>query len=465
MSILNHTSSRKRGLKIIIVGCGKVGQTLLDRLSKENHEITIIDKNQAKLDNLINMYDIMAIRGNGASYNIQMEAGIEDADLLIAVTGSDELNLLCCTIAKQVADCAAIARVRTPDYSKEVHYLQEKLGLALIINPEYEAAREIASILALPNTLEVNSFAHGQAEMIEFEIHAKNLLNGLIVKDLNNHLSVSALVVAVKRGDEVFIPTGDTVLAANDIIYIVGAKRFARTFLHDIGVKTRQVKDCLIVGGGKATYYLAKILLANHIAVRIIERDQALCEDLSTVLPGATIIHGDGSNEALLREEGIEFAESFVPLTGMDEENVLLTLYANQVSNAKVITKLNRINFDNVLSQLSLGSVVYPKHITAESILAYVRAKSASGDEKNILTLYHLFDQKVEAIEFNITEDSAATGTPFSVLRFKDNVLVATINRNGKIIIPSGSDTIEVGDTVMIITTHTGFGSITDALR
>ncbi len=465
MSILNHTSSRKRGLKIIIVGCGKVGQTLLDRLSKENHEITIIDKNQAKLDNLINMYDIMAIRGNGASYNIQMEAGIEDADLLIAVTGSDELNLLCCTIAKQVADCAAIARVRTPDYSKEVHYLQEKLGLALIINPEYEAAREIASILALPNTLEVNSFAHGQAEMIEFEIHAKNLLNGLIVKDLNNHLSVSALVVAVKRGDEVFIPTGDTVLAANDIIYIVGAKRFARTFLHDIGVKTRQVKDCLIVGGGKATYYLAKILLANHIAVRIIERDQALCEDLSTVLPGATIIHGDGSNEALLREEGIEFAESFVPLTGMDEENVLLTLYANQVSNAKVITKLNRINFDNVLSQLSLGSVVYPKHITAESILAYVRAKSASGDEKNILTLYHLFDQKVEAIEFNITEDSAATSTPFSVLRFKDNVLVATINRNGRIIIPSGSDTIEVGDTVMIITTHTGFGSITDALR
>ncbi len=465
MSIFNHSQTHKRGLKIIIVGCGKVGQTLLDRLSKENHDIIIIDKNQSTLDTLTNMYDIMGIKGNGASYNVQMEAGIEDADLLIAVTGSDELNLLCCTIAKQVADCAAIARVRTPDYSREVQYLQEKLGLAMIINPEYEAAREIASILALPNTLEVNSFAHGQAEMIEFDIHAKNILNGLALKDLNSHISVSALVVAVKRGNDVFIPTGDTVLAAGDIIYIVGAKGFARTFLHDIAVKTRQVKDCLIVGGGKASYYLGKLLLANHISVRIIERDKDRCEELSIALPGCTIINGDGSNEALLREEGIEYAESFVPLTGMDEENVLLTLYANQVSNAKVITKINRINFDNVLSQLSLGSVIYPKHITAESILAYVRAKSASGNEKNILTLYHLFDQKVEAIEFNITQKSPATGIPFSVLRFKDNVLVATINRNGKIIIPSGSDTIEVGDTVMIITTHTGFGSITDALR
>ncbi len=464
MSILSP-SGRKKGLRIIVVGCGKVGITLVDRLSKEGHDIIIVDKNQDILDSLTNMYDIMGIKGNGASYSTQMEAGIEDADLLIAVTGSDELNLLCCTIAKQVADCAAIARVRTPDYSKESQYLQEKLGLAMIINPEYEAAREMASILALPNTLEVISFAHGQAEMIEFDIHAKNLLNGLALKDLNSHISVSALVVAVKRGNDVFIPTGDTVFAANDIIYIVGAKRFARTFLHDIGVKTRQVKDCLIVGGSKASYYLAKILMQNKIDVRIIEQDKKTCEELSVMLPGATLINGDGSDEALLREEGIEYAESFVPLTGIDEENVLLTLYANQVSNAKVITKINRIGFDNVLSQLNLGSVIYPKHITAESIIAYVRAKSASGDEKNILTLYHLFDQKVEAIEFNITEKSKATGVPFSVLQFKDNVVIATINRNGRIIIPSGSDTIEVGDTVMVVTTHTGFASIVDTLR
>lgn len=458
-------SSQKRGLKIIIVGCGKVGRTLVDRLSKEGHDIVVIDQKQERIDNLTNLYDIMGIQGNGASYSTQLEAGIKDADLIIAVTNSDELNLLCCTIAKQVGDCASIARVRNPDYSKEISYLQEKLGLVMIINPELEAAKEISSILSLPSTLEVSSFAHGQAEMVEFKIAEGNVLDGLKIKDLSSNISSKVLVTAVKRGSEIVIPTGDFTLQANDIVSAVGARRFARTFLNEIGFKTRQVKDCLIVGGGKASYYLANLLLQARINVRIIERNKERCEELSVVLPKATIINGDGGDEALLREEGIEYVESFVPLTGIDEENVLLTLYANQVSNAKVVTKVNRINFDNVLSQLNLGSVVYPRHITAESIIAYVRAKSASGDGNDILTLYHLFDRKVEAIEFNITEKSNATGVPFSVLQFKDNVLIAFINRNGKIIIPSGSDTIEVGDTVMVVTTHTGFGTILDTLR
>lgn len=458
-------NSSKRGLKIIIVGCGKVGRTLVDRLSKEGHDIVVIDQNQERIDNLTNLYDIMGIHGNGASYSIQVEAGINDADLIIAVTDSDELNLLCCTIAKQVGDCASIARVRNPDYSKEISYLQEKLGLVMIINPELEAAREISSILSLPSTLEVSSFAHGQAEMVEFKIEEGNVLNGLAIKDMNHSLSSKVLITAVKRGQDVIIPTGDFVLQANDIVCAVGARRFARTFLNEIGFKTRQVKNCLIVGGGKASYYLAKLLLQARIDVSIIERNKARCEELSVALPKATIINGDGGDESLLREEGLEYTESFVPLTGIDEENIILTLYANQVSNAKVVTKVNRINFDNVLSQLNLGSVVYPRHITAESIIAYVRAKSASGDGNDILTLYHLFDQKVEAIEFNISEKSAAVGVPFSVLKFKDNVLIAFINRNGKIIIPSGSDTIEVGDTVMVVTTHTGFGNILDTLR
>lgn len=460
-----NISSNRRGLRIIIVGIGKVGRTLVDRLSKEGHDIVIIDKNQEKIDAMTNLYDIMGIKGNGASYSIQMDAGIQDTDLLIAVTDSDELNLLCCTIAKQVSDCAAIARVRQPDYYKEVSYLQKKLGLAMIINPEFEAAREISSILSLPDTLEVNSFAHGQAEMVELRLHAKNTLCGTAIKDMHSKVTGSVLIAAVKRGSEVYIPTGDFVLQADDIISVVGAKRFARSFLHDIGIKTHAVRDCLIVGGGKASYYLASALLHNKINVRIIERDKNRCEELSVAFPKATIINGDGSDEALLMEEGLEYAESFVPLTGIDEENILLTLYANQVSNAKVITKVNRINFESVLSQLNLGSVIYPKHITAEAIIAYVRAISASGDAKDILTLYHLFDQKVEAIEFNITEESKATGTPFSVLQFKSNLLVASINRNGKIIIPSGSDTIEVGDTVMVVTTHTGFATILDTLR
>ena len=458
-------NSSKRGLKIIIVGCGKVGRTLVDRLSKEGHDIVVIDENQDRIDNLTNLYDIMGIQGNGASYSTQVEAGINDADLIIAVTNSDELNLLCCTIAKQMGDCASIARVRNPDYSKEISYLQEKLGLVMIINPELEAAREISSILSLPSTLEVSSFAHGQAEMVEFKIAEGNVLDGLAIKDLHRTISSKVLITAVKRGSEVIIPTGDFVLQTNDIVCAVGARRFARTFLNEIGFKTRQVKNCLIVGGGKASYYLAKLLLQARIDVSIIERSKERCEELSIALPKATIINGDGGDESLLREEGIEYIESFVPLTGIDEENIILTLYANQVSNAKVVTKVNRINFDNVLSQLNLGSVVYPRHITAESIIAYVRAKSASGDGNDILTLYHLFDQKVEAIEFNISEKSSAVGVPFSVLKFKDNGLIAFINRNGTIIIPSGSDTIEVGDTVMVVTTHTGFGNIKDTLR
>ena len=458
-------NSSKRGLKIIIVGCGKVGRTLVDRLSKEGHDIVVIDENQDRIDNLTNLYDIMGIQGNGASYSTQVEAGINDGDIIIAVTGSDELNLLCCTIAKQMGDCASIARVRNPDYSKEISYLQEKLGLVMIINPELEAAREISSILSLPSTLEVSSFAHGQAEMVEFKIAEGNVLDGLAIKDLHRTISSKVLITAVKRGSEVIIPTGDFVLQTNDIVCAVGARRFARTFLNEIGFKTRQVKNCLIVGGGKASYYLAKLLLQARIDVSIIERSKERCEELSIALPKATIINGDGGDESLLREEGIEYIESFVPLTGIDEENIILTLYANQVSNAKVVTKVNRINFDNVLSQLNLGSVVYPRHITAESIIAYVRAKSASGDGNDILTLYHLFDQKVEAIEFNISEKSSAVGVPFSVLKFKDNVLIAFINCNGTIIIPSGSDTIEVGDTVMVVTTHTGFGNIKDTLR
>ncbi|MCR5417078.1 MAG: Trk system potassium transporter TrkA [Pseudobutyrivibrio sp.] len=462
---MNLLKPSKRGLKIIIVGCGKVGRTLVDRLSKEGHDIVVIDKNQDTINSLVNLYDIMGIQGNGASYNTQLEAGITDADLIIAVTNSDELNLLCCTIAKQVGDCASIARVRNPDYSKEISYLQEKLGLVMIINPELEAAQEISSILSLPSTLEVSSFAHGQSEMVEFKIDEGNVLNGLAIKDLNSTITSRVLITAVKRGSEVTIPSGDFVLNAGDIVLAVGTRRFARIFLGEIGFKTRQVKDCLIVGGGKASYYLAKILLQSKINVRIIERNKERCEELAVALPKATIINGDGGDEALLREEGIEYVESFVPLTGIDEENILLTLYANQVSDTKVVTKVNRINFDNVLSQLNLGSVVYPRHITAESIIAYVRAKSASGDGDDILTLYHLLDQKVEAIEFKIREESKATGVPFSVLSFKDNVLVAAINRNGKIIIPTGSDTIEVNDTVIVVTTHTGFATILDTLR
>ena len=463
MKISNKMQS-KNGLNIIIVGCGKVGMTLIEQLSKEGHDITIIDKNAAKVQEMSNLYDIMGLVGNGASYSVQMEAGIENADLIIAVTASDELNLLCCTVAKQVGDCAAIARVRTPDYSKEAGYLREKLGLTMIINPELEASLETARILYLPTALEVNSFAHGQAEIVKFKIPEGNLLDGMTIATLGKSITNDILICAIEREGEVYIPGGNFQMAKDDIVSFVAPRRHIRSFLKKIGFKTKQVKDAMIVGGGKASYYLAKQLIAMGIDVKIIEQNKERCEELSILLPEAIIINGDGTDEEVLREEGIEYAQAFIPLTDIDEENIMLTLHAKQVSNAKLITKINRSTFKNVISKLDLGSVIYPRYITSEAIIAYVRAKKNSTNS-NIETLYHMFDNRAEAIEFRVDEPSSVTGIPLKDLMLKNDLLVSFIYRNGKVQIPSGLDTIEVGDTVMIVTTHTGLDNIQDIIR
>ena len=453
----------KDGLNIIIVGCGKVGRALVEQLSKEGHYITIIDKNPEKIQSLTNLYDIMGIVGNGASYSVQMEAGIEDADLIISVTDSDELNLLCCTVAKQVGDCSAIARVRMPDYSKEVSYLRDKLGLAMIINPELEAAKEAARILYLPTALEINSFAHGQAELIKIKVPEGNTIDGMTIAHLGRKIAPNILICAVERDGEVTIPAGDFTIQRGDIISFAASRKVAKQFLEDIGFKTNQVGNTMIIGGGKSTYYLAKLLMNMGIEVKIIESNRQKCEELSILLPKAIIINGDGTDEELLKEEGIETAESFVPLTGIDEENVMLTLYARKVSKAKVITKINRMTFKTVLNDLDLGSVIYPRYITSEAIVAYVRAKRASRGS-DIETLYHIFDSKAEAIEFRIREESSVTDVCLANLSLKKNLLIAFINRNGKIIIPSGNDCIRVGDTVTIVTTHSGLKDIRDIL-
>ena len=453
-----------QGLNIIIVGCGKVGTTLVEELSQEGHAITIVDKDYQNVQTIANMYDVMGICGNGASYSVLKEAGIEGTDLIIAVTDSDELNLLCCTVAKRVGNCAAIARVRNPEYNKEIGYLRDKLGLAMIINPEYEAAIEAARILYLPSALEVNTFAHGQAELIKFKIPEGNILDGMTIKDIGQHIDTKVLICAVERNGEVYIPDGNFTLVAGDVASFVSSRKKVKEFLVTIGFNTNKVKDTMIIGGGKSTYYLAKRLIRNGISVKIIESDRTRCEELSKLLPKAIIINGDGTDEDLLKEEGIEYVESFVPLTGIDEENILLTLFARQVSGAKVITKINRINFRDVINTLDLGSVIYPKYITAEAIIAYVRAKNASKDS-NIETLYHMFDHRVEAIEFRVDDESGVTDIPFKDLHLKKNLLVSFINRNGDIIIPSGNDCIRLGDTVMIVTTHTGFYDIQDILE
>lgn len=453
----------KQGLNIIIIGCGKVGRTLVDQLCQEGHDITVIDKNTKKVQDVTNLYDVMGVCGNGASFSTQIEAGIKDADLVIAVTGSDELNLLCCTIAKQASDCSVIARVRTPDYNEDIPYLREKLGLARIINPELEAAKEVARILYLPAALEVSSFAHDQAEIVKIKLPEDTILHELKIMDMGKRIEHNILICAVERDGEVYIPSGNFELRGGDIMSFVGTRKNCLRFMKEIGFDTHRVHDTLIVGGGKAAYYLADQLLRAGISVKIIESDLKRCEELSTLLPEAIIINGDGTDEALLREEGLSTTESFVPLTGIDEENIMLTLHAKQVSNAKAITKVNRISFKNVLSNLDLGSVIYPKYITSEKITAYVRAKTASKDS-NIETLYHMFDSRVEAIDFLVKEDSELTSKTLLDLQLKKNLLVCFISRKGRIFIPTGQDKIQVGDEVMIVTTHTGFNDLTDIL-
>ena len=452
------------GLNIIIVGAGKVGYNLVEHLSREGHDITIIDQNPQRIQDITNLYDIMGLVGNGASYTTQQEAGIKDADLIIAVTDSDELNLLCCTIAKQFENCASIARVRTPDYSREVGYLREKLGLAMIINPELESAKEMARILYLPTALEINSFAHGQAEIVKFKIPKDHILDGMTVLELGSTITNDILICGVERDGEIHIPRGTFKLMAGDILSVVSTRKNARYFLNKIGFNTRQVKSAMIVGGGKSSYYLAEQLIHAGISVKIIENNKKRCEELTTLLPKAIIINGDGSNTELLKEEGIEDVEAFVPLTGIDEENVVLTLHAKQVSNAKVITKINRLGFSHVFNNMDLGSVIYPKFLTSETIIAYVRARTAASGS-SIETLYHLFDGRAEAIEFRVGADSGITGIPLREMKLKDNLLLSFIGRGEKIIIPSGNDTIQPGDTVMIVTTHTGFNDIKDIIK
>ena len=454
---------KNRGLKIIIVGCGKVGKTLVERLSEEKHDITVIDTDADEVDRASENYDVMGIVGNGSSYNVLMDAGINDADILIAVTASDELNMLCCTIANQLGNCATIARVRNPDYSSELTYLRAKLGISLILNPELETAREIARLLRLPTAQEINSFTKGHAELIKFKLPDGNVLDGAQISEIR-HYNSELLVCGVERGGEVVIPDGSFRLEGQDYITFISTPINTQSFFKKINIDTHQVRNCMIVGGGKSSYYLAKQLTDMHIDVKIVEIDMKRCEELSALLPDALVICGDGTDEQVLRESGIEEAEAVVPLTGLDEENILITLFAKSCTSAKVITKIKRSSFHSVIDSLDMGSIIYPRYMTAETIIGHVRA-TQNGIGSNIETLYHIFDNKAEAIEFNTEKSSPVAGKPIMELTLKDNLLIACINRNGRIIIPKGDDIIQENDKVVIVTTHTGFHDLKDILK
>lgn len=452
-------------MKIIIVGCGKVGTTLAEQLNRENHDITLIDTNEEAIQNISDSADVMGVTGNGAVYQVQMEAGIQDADLLIATTNSDELNMLCCLIAKKAGNCHTIARIRNPEYSSEIRYIREELNLSLAINPELAAAREIARLLRFPSAIKIEPFAKGRIELLKFLIPEHSLLNDMRVMDVVNRLKSNVLICVVERGNDVVIPDGNFVMKKGDKISFIASHQGNADFFKKAGVDNNIVKSAMFVGGGKLTHYLCRLLEDTKIKIKIIERDEERCRQLSELLPKAMIIHGDGTDEQLLLEEGIRQTEAFASLTGFDEENIMLSLYASSQSKAKLITKVNKIAFENVINSLNLGSLIQPKMLTAEIILQYVRAMQNSMGSSNIETLYKIAADKAEALEFRVKEGSPVLGIPLEKLKLIDNLLVACINRGGTIITPRGKDTVEAGDTVIVVTTHTGLNDLTDILR
>ncbi len=452
-------------MNIIIVGAGKVGLKLAEKLNQENeHDITLIDLKYQNIEHAVNQYDVMGVTGDAISQETLKEAGIEKADLLIAVTGNDELNLITCLIAKKCGHLKTIARIRRPEYNKDIHLIREDLGLAMVINPEQAAAHEMARVLRFPSAIQIDTFSKGRVEILKFRIHEDSPLDNMRIADLTPKLNCDILVCGVERGDEAFIPGGDFVLKEGDYISIVSSVSNGAYFFKKIGIKTSSVKDTIIVGGGDTAYYLANRLIQTGISVKIIEQDEKRCDELFQLLPKATIINGDGTDKTTLLEAGLEYAESFVALTNIDEENVLLSLYAKSKDIKKIVTKVNRIEYDNVLNSLELDSIFYPKNITAEYILRFVRARNQSRSS-NIETVHLILDGKAEALEFRIKKDSPISDIPIMKLHLKPNILIACITRGGQIIIPRGHDIIKEGDSVIIVTTETGFDDISDILQ
>lgn len=451
-------------MKIIIVGCGKVGQELAERLNREDHDVTVIDVRGQVVQNLTNRFDIMGVEGNAMDVETLKEAGIQNADILIAVTGSDELNMFQCLMAKKLGNCRTIARVRNHDCNKALQYFKEELGLAMVINPEQTAANEIARAIRLPSAIQIDTFAKGRVEILKFRISAGSVLDNLMVQDIVAKLNCDILVCGVERGEDAFIPRGSFVLKEGDLVSIVASVKSGALFFKRIGIKTDSAKDTMIIGGGEIAYYLANQLSEYGIDVKIIEQNPERCEELCRLLPKVNVINGDGTDRELLTEEGIEKADSFVSLTNIDEENMILSLFAKTKNDGKVVTKINRIEYDEVVESLDIGTVIYPKEITAEYIVKFVRAKKNSMGS-NIETMHIILNGMAEALEFRIKDESPVKDKSIDSLKLRDNLLIACINRNGKIIIPRGKDIIRRGDTVIVVTLKSGFKDIDDILR
>ena len=450
-------------MKIIIVGCGKVGYVLTEQLTKEGHDITLIDKDEDKLTRVSSNMDVFCVNGNGASYETQIEAGIKETDLLISVTDSDEINMLCCLMAKKAGNCKTIARVRKPEYDFEVNFLKEELGLSMAINPEMTAAAEMSRLIQYPKALEVETFVKGRVTLIKVAVTKDSPLDGLIIKDMASVAGKRTLVCIVDRAKSLTIPNGDFQLREGDMVSLILPVEESNSFFKKMKIKSSPIKSVMIAGGGTTSYYLAKQLDKTGVSVKIIEENKQRCEELSELLPSAMIINGSSIDKDLILSEGITETDAMAALTDLDEENILLTLYAKKIGECKTMTKIDKITFDEVLGELDMDTVISVKTITAAYIIRYVRAMQNSYGS-NVQTLHRLYDGQVEALEFRVSNSAKVIGKSLYELNLKKNLLICCISRKGKIITPSGQDMLMPGDGVIVVTTNQGLHDIDDIL-
>lgn len=452
-------------MKIVIVGCGKIGTTIIDSLAAEGHDVVAVDNNPAVISDITNMYDVMSICGNAADCETLSEAGVEGTELFAAVTGSDELNMLSCFLAKSMGARHTIARIRNPEYNdSSLGFICQKLGLSMSINPEQLAANELFNILKFPSAVKVETFSRRNFEIIEFIIKQDSKLDEMSLMDLRKKYPQKFLVCAVQRDDKVYIPDGNFVLMSGDKIAIAATATELMKLLKNIGTNKKQVKNVMILGASTTAFYLAKLLLGHGNEVKIVEKDAARCTEFAENLPNAVMINGDGAAQELLLEEGIRSTDAFVSLTGMDEENILISYFASTQNVPKVISKVNRDEFALMAEKLGLDSIVSPRKIIANVLVRYARAlKNSIGS--SVETLYKFMDGTAEAMEFIVSADCRIVNKPLKDLRLKPNTLIAGIARGRKAIIPSGDDVILPGDNVIIVAAGHRVNDLTDIIK
>lgn len=453
-------------MRILVVGDGKVGHALAENLALEDHNVVIVDRAEEVLAHSEETLDVLCVRGNGANARTLMEAGVDKADIIIAATASDETNMLCCLVAKRLGAKYAVARIRDPEYNESLNLLQRELGIDRPINPEKATAQEISRLLRFPFASNIETFAKGRVEMVEFRAQEKDVMVGIPLKELSRQQKgiPQVLYCAVLRGEEVIIPNGDTVIQPGDRVHVAAEPVTITAYFRYLGKHSFRVKNVMLLGGGRISYYLAKILVPMGIKVSLIEINKDKAEDLSEQLPDVDVIWGDGTDQELLFQEGLKEADAFVTLCDRDEENLMTGLFAVTQGVRKVIVKNNRTPYMDVIAALGLDSVVSPKAITCANILRYVRSL-ANSQGSAVEKLHRLMDGKAEALEFIVKEGAPYIGIPLKDLTLRENTLVAVIVRKGKVIIPFGNDYIEAGDSVIIMAGESGLSDLNEVIR